>query len=148
MHVLILGLLVNSLLIQSSPVPKKSDREQAGFVGKVRVVRIEMARISKEGDKWKEGPRFSPSVMVYDTEGRMVGQLLFAEPDKMIGKSVYSYNAEGHRVEKRFSVGGTVQDFKEIAKHDSNGNWIEKSLYASDGRLLQKFGRGRHRIAR
>ena len=61
-------------LIEAVEFQIKTDREVDGFVGKVKSVKIERARLFKQSRKWQEAERVFDSVISYDEAGALIAE--------------------------------------------------------------------------
>lgn len=131
-------LIVVVILLFQTPSPKKTDKEIAGLIGSVRSVRTEIARISKEGDKWVEGKRFAPRVVVYDVDGHITGAAEFMDDKNLVSKTAYSNDGEGNRIEKTIinKSNGSQETLsvKYSYQYDVKGNRVEEIRHFGDGR--------------
>lgn len=100
----------------SQPVPAtamETDRLRDGFVGPVRRVRTEVAKLSNESGKILEGKHAVLEVLSYDIKGRKVEN-------------------------QYFPIAGSNLTGKEVYKYDDKGNISEMTLLNTDGSLLSK----------
>jgi hypothetical protein len=87
---------------------KKSDREFDGLKGPVRKITEETVKLSEKQGKWVETEKDSVTTTIYDAAGKLRERITYdQDPDrgklKQSVRSVFSYDAEGRRMEKEFS---------------------------------------------
>ena len=117
------------------------DREQDGFNGAVRRVKVETAKISVKEGKLVEGPRVVRAVTTYDIKGNRIDTVAHpVDVSLPSGKEQYRYDDKGNIVEMvlRGNDGAILSRESYQYEFDDVGNW--KKMTASvatyeDGKL-------------
>jgi protein TonB len=107
--------LQNSTTTTTTNQQTTSDREQDGFLGPVRRVKTEVAKLSNKGGKFVEGTRAVLENAAYDMKGV---------------KSEYSYYPN--------AVSAANLTGRETYKYDEKGNISEMTSFNADGSLAKK----------
>jgi hypothetical protein len=161
MQAIVLGLLIN-LLAAQTPGAHKSDRERAGFTGNVRSVLMEVATVSRDGDRMVEGKRFGTWVTRYDERGNLTEMVLY-DGSRVLSRTVYAYDADGSYTIKRYNAERTSSDNAAgnpptpsprvshcAVKYDSDGNLVEETCVDADNkgqeRTEYRFDKANHRL--
>lgn len=109
---------------------KKTDREHAGLLGKVKTVKIEEAKITNKSGKTGEGKRTHVESQSYSENGSLTKSIRFDA-----GRATdyfYSYDSSGNRIEfNRNAIGETR--LKTEFKLDAVGNRIEETQTGDQG---------------
>ena len=104
----------------------ESDRMRDGFIGPVRRVRTEVAKLSTESGKLQEGKHAVLEIVAYDIKGNKVENQYFPIAGaSLTGKEVYKYDDKGNINEMTLlNADGSLMG-KEIYKYefDFAGNW-------------------------
>ena len=119
--------------VTRTPVSVDADsgnREQDGFKGPVRRVRVETAKIILKDGKWVEGSRELLGIATYDPAGKKIDSAAYpTEASILPGKEQYLYDDKGNIVEMTWlGEDGSVLS-KESYKYefDQLGNWTKMS---------------------
>jgi hypothetical protein len=131
----------------------KSDREDEGLIGKIKVVINETADLSNEAGKFAEGRRKLSTNETYDVDGNLIEQIFYDYMGNLRETRKYGY-IDGDRASKHeltrheydpppavppstatAKKWDTRYDWKYKYKYAANGNRIEKAIYNGDGSL-------------
>jgi len=120
---LIVALIFDLFLALQAVAGMKTDLQEEGLIGPMRVVKIETAQFSNQSSQWVEGSRGLSATITYDVRGnRIEGK------SEDTAKTVYTYDAQGRVIEQ--ITCDAVGCFDKIAyTYDPYGNLIEERFY-------------------
>lgn len=104
-----------------------STKEQDGFVGSVRRVKIESAKIEAKDGQAVEGPRRLLEMTTYSVKGTRIENVSYPITDSLIGKEEYKLDEHGNIVEMtmRDDKGMIINRESYSYEFDSIGNWTK-----------------------
>lgn len=146
----------------------KNDKERDGFVGPVEKVIVERASFANQSGEWILGPRNLDSVTTYNRKGEKISEsfgpnVLFGsellsghseekrdssgniiehkryDNDTLLYREVFTYEAEGRKVEEEIFNYEGVPSGKTRYKYDTHDKPVEMSKYDSNGMLTSKI---------
>jgi hypothetical protein len=131
----------------------KSDREDEGLRGKVKIVSTETADLSNESGKLVEGRRKPSLNETYDVDGNLIEQTFYDYMGNLSETRKFGY-VDGERVSKHERTRHVYDpppaappsqatnkkwdpryDWMYKYKYDARGNRIERTIYNGDGSL-------------
>lgn len=120
-----------------------STKEQDGFIGSVRRVKIESAKIEFKDGKDVEGPRRLLELTTYSIKGNRIENVSYPITDSLIGKEEYKYDDRGNIVEMtmRDEKGMIINRESYSYEFDSIGNWtkmVTDLVLFEDGELKRE----------
>ncbi len=78
----------------------KTDREHDRFIGPVKSVRVETARLVSKSERWIEKGRELERIISYDSQGNMAKQTIYTDRPTVTAIN-YKYDMDGNRIHKR-----------------------------------------------
>jgi hypothetical protein len=123
-------IIVIALVAPIRAQQKKTDLEHAGLKGKVKMIKVEEAKLSNKSGKQAEGKRVQLETQNYGENGMLVKSVRY-DADKR-GDYFYSYDSSGSRLE--FIRNATSSSrVKTEFKYDANGYRLEEVQTGDEG---------------
>ena len=118
-----------------SVAQKETDRERSGFVGPVRNVRVETAKVSNVSGQMVESERVLVYVSSFDEKGNATESIVY-NPDGSLNRKHgwgYTYDDKGRVTERTFLNANGVLTAKAFFNYDDRGRQVEATFFSPPG---------------
>lgn len=142
MHLLVVLWTFSVLTTFQVPSKPRSDREAAGFFGRVKTVEVQVGAFVEQDGAWREQCCRPAYRLTYNIEGKCISgntQIVPIDGTSTDESPVESrYDAKGQVVgESAYRADGSLLS-RTIHKYDDHGNRVETAQYTAEGVLYHR----------